>query len=115
MSKYILVFGSLRKHSKRGFNYQRFGEQIFIKEVILNGFEMYSLTHYPAIKRGEGRIKAELHLVSEEIFRMINAMEVNAGYTPIVLNVEKRNAVIYLMDIDFKKRGFERVESGDWD
>lgn len=112
--KNLLVFGSLRKTSKRGYNYQRFGGQNFIKKLTLDGFEMYSLGAYPAICKGEGKIKCELHEVEDVAAERIERMEIGAGYTPVNINLEKNvTATIYTWPKD-KLKGCVKVQDGDW-
>lgn len=117
---YVLFYGSFKKYSKRGYNFNRFaqyGEQIYIRDVKLKGYEMYDLGAYPAVCEGEGRIKAELHAVTNKAFNYIEAMELGAGYSPktIKLNIDfdDEDAVIFL----YPKRlpnGINKVVSGDW-
>jgi gamma-glutamylcyclotransferase (GGCT)/AIG2-like uncharacterized protein YtfP len=113
--QYMLFFGSLRKNSKRGYNFDRFGKgsQKYIKDIELSGYEMYSLTYYPAICKGNGKVKFELHKVDNHAAEMINGMELGAGYTPVKINVDNIEATFYMMDKE-KLKGREKVESGDW-
>jgi len=113
--KHLLVFGSLRKNSKRGYNYQRCGNQEFIKELQLDGFDMYSLGAYPAICKGNGKIKCELHSVDTKTFERINNMELGAGYSALNINLEKNLvATIYTWPEERLKNNYKKVESGDW-
>lgn len=116
MSKYLLVFGSLRKNSKRGYNHDRFGKgtQKYIKDVELKGYEMYNLGAYPAICEGKNNIKCELHEVQDTAFEQINMMEIYAGYTPLKIKLDKKiTATIYVMN---KERliNYSKVIDGDW-
>jgi len=116
--KYILVFGSLRRNSKRGYNFNRFGGQTYLKNVELCGFEMYDLGAYPAICPGKGKIQCELHSIEDGPLEAIRVMEKGAGYKEkelIVVN-HTRNVVessIFYMD---KSRliNYPKVETGDW-
>lgn len=113
---YMLVFGSLRQKSPKGYNFNRFGGQVFIKDVELDGFEMYSLGAYPAICVGNGSIKCELHTVSDSAFANIRHMEKGAGYEEKIINLENGiKATLFIMD---KKQLLHydcpRVKSGDW-
>lgn len=112
---YLLVFGSLRKNSDRGFNHNRFGGQTYIKDVILDGFEMYSLGPYPAICKGQGKIKCELHSVTDPAFECILEMESGAGYDRLDLPVEDKIATIFVMNSKILKSArLQRVQDGDW-
>lgn len=116
--KYILVFGSLRLNSKRGYNFNRFRGQEYIKDIELKGYEMYSLTNYPAICEGKNNIKCELHSVEDNSAKMIERMELGAGYSPktvtVDLNGEKVDATIYTWPKERLKQ-YPKVESGNWD
>jgi gamma-glutamylcyclotransferase (GGCT)/AIG2-like uncharacterized protein YtfP len=112
--KHILVFGSLRQHSKRGYNFDRFSGQKFIRNIELDGFEMYDLGSFPAICRGQGKIKAELHSVEDVAAERIERMEIGAGYKSIPIDIDNIKASIYIMDKE-RLQGYPKVESGDWD
>lgn len=117
--KYILVFGSLRKYSSRGFNFNRFkayGEQIFIRNLVLDGYEMYSLGAYPAICPGDGQIKCELHSIAEDAYNLIQQMEINAGYREDFVKLEGGiTASIFTMPKErLLKFKVPKMESGDW-
>lgn len=111
----MLVFGSLREHSKRGYNFNRFGGQKFVKAVTLNGFEMYSLGGYPTICDGDGTIQAELHIVEDSPFQSIQRMEKGAGYVEKIVNVDGVEATIFVWNKNkIEQYELPRVESGDW-
>ena len=113
--KHVLVFGSLRQKSKRGYNFNRFGGQAYVKDVTLNGFEMYDLGAYPTICEGNGQIKCELHTVEDAPFERIQRMEAGAGYTEKTIQVDGVQASIFVWDKKTIERyGVPRVESGDW-
>lgn len=115
MTNYILVFGSLRKNSKRGFNYNRFGGQTYLRDITLAGFEMFNLGAYPAICEGNGTIKAELHAVTDEAYNLICRMEAGAGYDKLELNVDGKKATIFTMTKQMMQQfGVKKVASGDW-
>jgi gamma-glutamylcyclotransferase (GGCT)/AIG2-like uncharacterized protein YtfP len=114
--KHILVFGSLRKHSKRGYNHNRCGEQQFIKQIKLQGFELYDLGDYPTICEGNGEITAELHGVDETTFARIGRMESGAGYQEKIVNIDGVDATIYVWNkAQIEKYKLPRIENGDWD
>lgn len=112
---HILVYGSLRKHSERGYNFNRFQGQEFIKKVTLDGYELYDLGPYPALTEGNGKVVFELHSIEDDSFKCIQYMEQGAGYTEKKVNVDGIEASIFV----WPKRRIEackapRVESGDW-
>jgi gamma-glutamylcyclotransferase (GGCT)/AIG2-like uncharacterized protein YtfP len=117
--KHLLCFGSLRRHSKRGFNFGRFGKgtQTFIKEVKLNYFEMYAACGgaYPTICEGNGTIICELHEVEDEAFNRIQAMEAGANYQEKIVDIDGVLATIFVWSKDeIVKHQLPRIESGDW-
>lgn len=121
MTKYMLFFGSLRKNSKRGYNFDRFGtgSQKYLGDYSLEGFEMYDVGAYPTICEGDGNIKVELHEVTDYAAQRIEMMEQGAGYTSKTMQVQHGGklveAVIYFWNKDkIEARGLKRFESGDW-
>lgn len=112
-TRLIVVFGSLRKYCKRGYNFDACGQQEFIRFHELHGYDMYSLGAYPAICEGSGTIKAELHRVSEITFQRINRMEIGAGYDALELDLPEGKATVYLFPAE-RLKGRQKVESGDW-
>lgn len=115
---YIIVFGSLRKHSSRGYNFNRCGRQEYIKTLKLKGFDLYDLGPYPAVCRGDGILTCELHEVDDATFRRIDRMEIGAGYTAVKVavehNMEKVEATIYTWPESALVGSYDQVESGDW-
>lgn len=116
--KNILVFGSLRKTSSRGTNFGRLGEQKFIKEIVLDGYEMFSFDVCPTICEGDGKVKCELHEVEDDTYVRIVAMEMNAGYSAKNVTVDGVKATLFYMIPEvielFYGGMVEKIESGDW-
>lgn len=115
----LLAYGSLRLHSARGHNFDRFGvgTQRYIRDVTLSGYTMYPVAGgaFPCVIEGIGTIKAELHEVSEGAFRAIRAMELDSGYTAKVLTLDDgTRATLYHVYPEQLPKGLKRVESGDW-
>ena len=116
--KYILVYGSLRKNSKRGYNFNRFGGQTYIKDIELAGFDMYDLGSYPAIGYGTHGLKCELHSITDDSYDKILRMEVAAGYNPVILKGLEHEPTVFVLNqyiIDKIKQKSPLVASGDWD
>jgi gamma-glutamylcyclotransferase (GGCT)/AIG2-like uncharacterized protein YtfP len=113
--KYLLVFGSLRQNSKRGYNWNRFGGQTFVKNIPLTGYEMYSVGPYPTICEGEGVIQTELHTVEDSAFKKIQLMERGAGYDEKTVIIDGIEASIFVWNkSEIEESNLPRVESGDW-
>lgn len=116
---YCLFYGSLRKYSKRGYNFNRFahvaGEQIYIKDIILDGYELFDLGAYPAATKGKGQIKAELHSVSSAYYTLLANMEINSGYQESFIDLgDGIVASLFTMPKEILVK-MKRVTSGDWD
>lgn len=116
--RHILTYGSLRKNSSRGNNFCKAGQQNFIKEVILDGYEMYSFGVYPTICEGSGQIKCELHEVDEKTYLSICMMEFHAYYSAKNVVVDGITATLFYMIpevIELIYGGvISKVEDGDW-
>lgn len=110
---HLLVFGSLRKTSKRGYNYQRLGPQRHIRDVMLEGYTLHDLGPYPAVCVGPDTIKAELHEVDDKTHQRIRAMELGASYAEDTVQIDGTDAYIYTMPKERLAR-YPKVESGDW-
>ncbi len=115
--KYILVFGSLRQNSKRGYNFNRFGGQTYIKDFELPCFKMYDLKYYPAICLTDDKndkIKCELHSIEDEAFKCVQRMEAGAGYKELKISDGNKECSIFCMDKD-QLKDYPEVKNGDWD
>ena len=112
-NKLILVFGSLRKLSKRGYNFNRCGPQKYIRSLTLEGYDLFSLGSYPAICRGKGTLHCELHEVDNETYESISNMELGAAYSEGTVDLPEGPATIYLYPSD-RLTNRQKVESGDW-
>lgn len=112
--KYIIVYGSLRKNSKRGYNFNRFGGQTYIRDLILDGYEMYSLGPYPAICKGHGTIHCEVHSVEEQPYQSIRQMEIGAGYALETINISEGKASLFVAPKATLETQLQIVD-GDWE
>lgn len=114
--KYIVVYGSLKLGK---YNYKRFPSQEYIKDYQLDGYELYNLGPYPAICTGKGKVKAEIHSVSDEDYLRIRRMEHGAGYSEsklrINLNKSEVEASIFPMGHEVLHQfNPKKIESGEW-
>jgi gamma-glutamylcyclotransferase (GGCT)/AIG2-like uncharacterized protein YtfP len=111
----LLVYGSLRKTSKRGFNFNRFGGQTYIRTLELDGYRMHSYGAYPAVTPDPGgSIVAEVHEVEPEAFNCIKRMELGAGYTYNKVTLDDGEvATIYVAE-DLNPDKYPHVVDGDW-
>ena len=124
--KLLLCYGSLRKKSKRGYNFNRFGGQKYLRTIAVPGYEMYSLVHYPAACEGKETIICELHEVQEPSFIEIQRMELMSGYfeKQIVLDEIPRGgplsgnfhtvASLFVFSNPVVLQKLPHVKNGDW-
>lgn len=108
--KRCLFYGSLRRN---GFNFNRFGGQIYITTLKLGGFEMYDLNHYPAVCIGDGFITCELHSVENKSFEYIKQMEIGANYKEIEIGDNNTKNIMFIMD-KYELKNYQRISSGNW-
>jgi len=112
--KLVLTYGSLRVGE---YNHDSFKRQYkegykYVKSLELDGYDLYSLGSYPGIKEGSGKLKVDLFECSKECYMSIRGMELGAGYSEKVIELEEGGAVLYLYDHSVKQDRI--VEDGDW-
>lgn len=114
MSTPMIAYGSLRLHSRRGYNHDPDGQR-FIRFVTLPGWDLVSLGMYPCVVPGNGVLKAELHEVNNGVYGSIRSMELSASYREVTVTLDDgTKATMFCMRPE-QVKGFPRVESGDWD
>lgn len=115
--KKALFYGSLRKTSKRGFNFNKFGGQTYLETLTIAGYDMFDLDYYPAICEGRGSIVYELHDVTDESFENIRRMELGAGYSEVSVLVHPEVAAalfVYPKAKLISRRCVKIINNGDW-
>jgi len=118
--KYILVYGTLRKHAAKNWNFNRFGPQKILGSEWIGGYTLHSLGGYPAVCIGVGSVLCELHEVYEKTYDAITRMEKGAGYEVHEVDAThpahgKVKASLYAMPwghLATITKG--RIASGDW-
>jgi len=119
MNKLRLVYGTLRKgyglHISVGLSDNKTAK--YLGEVVLDGFEMWTNGGYPMIKRGKGKITAELYEVKDsKALNDMDMIEIGAGYKveeeTINLNGNSMTAGIYVYKYDTNR--LAKVEGGDF-
>jgi gamma-glutamylcyclotransferase (GGCT)/AIG2-like uncharacterized protein YtfP len=111
-SKYFLFYGSLRQgeYNQSYFDYE------FIKTVVLKGYKLYSLGGYPGIKKSnnpEDTLVCDLVKVTDKSeFQAIDGMEIGAGYSREIIEIEGVQAILYLYEGKVQEERL--VPSGDW-
>lgn len=68
----IAVYGSLRKGQ---FNFERHGKQRFVTHDVVENYVVNERSYFPQCYRGPGAASVEVHAVSPETFKAIEAME----------------------------------------
>lgn len=122
--KYLAVYGTLKKFSKKGYNFNRFGGQTYIDDIKLHPYIMFNLGNYPAIidvdKAGKIAdnihpvVKGELHSVSLDAFNKIKEMEIGAGYIESEFVWGKRKASVFVANSFEMVKNCKIIEHGDW-
>ena len=110
--KTIITYGSLKKGKWLHDDWMRGSK--FIGECKIEGFIMYSLGQYPAIKPSDERycIKAEIFEISDKLYEQLKHMEESAGYETTQHTVDGITGTlwVYRGTIEHAKI----VQSGDW-
>lgn len=119
-TKYLLVYGTLRKKAHVNYNYERYGTQTHVADMWVSGYDMHSLGSYPAVTPGNGMIFCELHEVAEDVVANITRMEKGAGYEVHEHEVEHPSrgmvkASLYAMPTErMAHYTTDKILSGDW-
>jgi len=107
----IAVYGSLRQGE---YNFERMsyiGDIQYETTTTIQGWDLYSLGMYPAIKKGTGTIVVDILNVGDEVLDFIRGMEFGAGYHEETVNVDGQDCFIYVYNYELSRN---QVLSGDW-
>lgn len=112
MRKLIAVYGSLRVGEYNFNRLSKFGKLEHVATTSIQGYDLYSLGPYPAVKEGNGTIVVDILEADDNSFRAIDGMEKGAGYVSKVIDYNGEDATLYLYTgyVDQNRL----VESGDW-
>ena len=111
----MFVYGSLKK---KFFNHSLIEENPrnrFIRKGIIEGYKLYMLWSYPAIKSAskEDKLYVELYSLTDEVFERIDWMERRANYIPVeVVDDAGKEGVIYVYNGEVKEENF--ILFGNW-
>jgi len=72
MNKYVFVYGTLKKN--KGANHFLSNAK-FLGEGVIQGYEMYIVSYFPGIVKGNGKVRGEVYEVDEEILEMLDEYE----------------------------------------
>ncbi len=111
---YVAVYGSLREGQ---YNFEK-SQMKKLGTYTVQGYEMYSLGHYPAIVKGSGSIVVELMEVTPRFKARLDRMELGAGYKIKKIKLgDKTDVTLYVYDSSAKElseTSYGKVQSGDW-
>lgn len=110
----IAVYGSLRDGQ---YNFERFKQaypdiKVLKNDVILKGFNLYTLGSYPGIKVGDGEIEVDILEVNDMCFNNILRMEFGAGYSLMEIFVDDKQTGLFIYEGPVKEN--MKIESGNW-
>lgn len=113
--KNVFIYGSLKR---KLFNHLLISENPrnrFIRKGFIDGYKLYRLWSYPAIKESskEDKLYVELYSLTDEVFDRINFMETRANYIPVeVVDDAGKVGIIYVYNGEVEEKNL--VSSGNW-
>lgn len=113
--KNMFVYGSLKKGFFNHFLIEENPRNKLIRKASINGYKLYLLWSYPAIKSAskDDKIFVELYSLSDEVFDRIDNMEQRANYIPVEVEDDEGNiGIIYKYNGDVNKERI--ISSGNW-
>lgn len=125
MSQRILVYGTLRKGNHANWSLKK---ATFLSEVRVPGFDMFSLGHFPGIKKRPDNklgIVGEIYEIpDEEVDNIISHLDYYEGYFPDnkarslylreEIDVEGHPTMLYVYNGQVEEKWVEPIASGDW-
>ncbi len=72
MKFYIFVYGTLKRGKRAN---SLLSDAKFIGSGTVSGYEMYMVSDYPGVVRGEGRVKGEVYEVDGETLKRLDEYE----------------------------------------
>jgi gamma-glutamylcyclotransferase (GGCT)/AIG2-like uncharacterized protein YtfP len=114
MTKQIATYGTLRE----GFyNFYKYGEGA-VKKIsthTVEGIVMYYSKDvlYPRAIRGDGSTVMEIVEVSDDTYKSIKSMELEAGYVLDTVRINNKDYEVFLSDKS-QLKGFTKAADSDW-
>ncbi len=106
----IIVYGSLRR--KQGNSHWMTNAQ-WLGDHRIEGYELYSLGHYPGVIVGEGQVYCEVYRIDASTLSELDALRTKGGeYRRTLVQTPYGSAWLYLYQR--LVAGKKRVLSGDW-
>lgn len=105
----VFVYGTL----KRGFGLNGYlSKSKFLGECVINGFDMHTLRHFPAITQGKGKVHGEVYEVDEETLKLLDYIEgVPTLYIREEINTPLGKTQAYTMK---SATNYPKIEEGIW-
>lgn len=106
----IIVYGSLRR--KQGNSHWMTHAQ-WLGDHQIEGYELYSLGHYPGVITGEGTVYCEVYRIDASILAELDALRSKGGeYKRHLIQTPFGSAWLYVYQRSVAGR--QRIMSGDW-
>ncbi|EIB97197.1 MULTISPECIES: gamma-glutamylcyclotransferase [Pantoea] len=106
----IIVYGSLRR--KQGNSHWMTNAQ-WLGDHQIEGFELYSLGHYPGVIEGNGAVQCEVYRIDASTLAELDALRTKGGeYKRFLTQTPFGSAWLYVYQRSVAGR--QRITSGDW-
>jgi len=106
----IIVYGSLRR--KQGNSHWMTNAQ-WLGDFQIEGFELYSLGHYPGVIEGNGAVQCEVYRIDASTLGELDALHTKGGeYKRHLIQTPFGSAWLYVYQRSVAGR--QRIMSGDW-
>ncbi|MEG3110416.1 MULTISPECIES: gamma-glutamylcyclotransferase [Pantoea] len=106
----IIVYGSLRR--KQGNSHWMTNAQ-WLGDYPIEGFELYSLGHYPGVIQGNGTVHCEVYRIDASTLGELDALRTKGGeYKRHLMQTPFGSAWLYVYQRSVAGR--QRITSGDW-
>lgn len=106
----IIVYGSLRR--KQGNSHWMTHAQ-WLGDHQIEGYELYSLGHYPGVITGEGTVYCEVYRIDASILAELDALRTKGEeYKRFLIQTPFGSAWLYVYQRSVSGR--QRIMSGDW-
>jgi len=107
---FIAAYGTLRKGN---YNFKRFNGLKYLKTVKIKGYELWDFGPYPyVVKKEDSEITVDILEAEGGTKRLIDSMELGAGYKMENITIEKKECTIYYMEKIYNNT--TKIESGDY-
>ncbi|CUU25303.1 gamma-glutamylcyclotransferase [Duffyella gerundensis] len=106
----IIVYGTLRR--KQGNSHWMTNAQL-LGEHQIEGFQLYSLGHYPGVVPGDGKVICEVYRIDASTLGELDALRTKGGeYKRQLLQTPYGSAWLYVYQRPVAGR--QLIDSGDW-